>query len=90
MIQKNTSQDCWEFWNCPEKIKKKCSASKQHLGRTCWKAAGYIASRNRQCTKLKEGHLAHCHQCPWFQQLNSDFDKITRRDTIKTQAIKTC
>ena len=69
------SQNCWEFWNCPEETKIKCPAF-IYPDEKCW----IVASSVNGCFKTKEEGFRFCVQtCDWFKKVNPDFFKDVKR-----------
>lgn len=56
-------KNCWDFWKCDEKLKKKCPAYKSNSGRECWNVASYYCPINKR-------DFEKCSSCPWFKELN--------------------
>jgi len=52
------AQNCWEFWKCPEVVKKGCSAYVENFGKMCWLKL-LIEPR------IDRGYKS-CLQCDWF------------------------
>lgn len=62
-------KNCWEFWNCPQEIKKKCPAFQTDSGQECWLVAQNF------CPYLKKKYR-YCWECSWFQKLNPNLMKF--------------
>lgn len=60
-------ENCWEFFNCPEKVRSKCRIFISDLGSDCW-----LISRSDDADK----HHKNCIDCPWFKEKNTDFVKF--------------
>ncbi|HAJ56179.1 MAG TPA: hypothetical protein DCL35_00225 [Candidatus Omnitrophica bacterium] len=58
--------NCWEFWNCADKIKINCVAHKHQCGKECW-----FVSRNFTPTQNRD--FKYCWECSFFQKFNPDF-----------------
>jgi len=69
MVSKE-KKNCWDFWNCEDKVRKNCAAYTSDSGRECWMVVGN--SGNNACPKLN-GTFKNCLECPWFSKLNPDF-----------------
>ena len=59
----NESQNCWEFLNCPKKIREKCNAYRQNSGNECWLV---WAKAETGCYGNKKYN--GCLNCSWFQK----------------------
>ncbi len=70
-MSKKEPQNCWEFWNCNIRVRKKCPAYINNLGKDCWMIAGSI-TKDPACPKLKH-QFRNCWQCDWFKKLKPDF-----------------
>jgi hypothetical protein len=55
-------QNCWEFWNCPKKIRDNCPAYTTNSGRDCYDLA------EDYCPKVTN-QFKHCQECPWFKKI---------------------
>ena len=69
---KKKPENCWEYWNCADEVRRKCPAYTTNSGRECWMVAGTFSSREKKCPKAKN-EFDFCWQCPWFRLLNPDF-----------------
>jgi hypothetical protein len=56
------SQNCWEYWDCPEEDKENCPAYTTNSGRDCF----YMAESF--CPK-KERDFQYCWECPWYEKV---------------------
>jgi hypothetical protein len=61
-------KNCWEFWNCSEKIRSKCPAFLTYHGMDCFDFA------ENDCPKIEKG-FNHCSECPWYKKIKSNIDK---------------
>ncbi len=64
MVQEN----CWDFWQCPEKTKKQCQVFKLNMGDECWFIQN---SKGVSCAKAKAADVNDCLDCPFFKKYNS-------------------
>ncbi len=62
-MSKQDPQNCWEFWDCPEKDKKKCPAYISDSGKECW----YFAST---FCNLKGRGARKCLECDWYKKFH--------------------
>jgi hypothetical protein len=62
----NVPQNCWEFMECPPKIKEKCPAYQNNTGKDCW----FFWNAKGGCPVLMIGK--GCIDCNWFKLLNTD------------------
>ncbi len=58
-------QNCWEYWKCPEEVRKDCAAFVNDMGRECFFVAGTIV-KNPGCMKVKN-NILDCWDCPWYK-----------------------
>lgn len=63
MPQKDNKK-CWEFFNCPTKVKGNCPAYEHNMGEECW----YIIDIDKGCKGAGEKNT--CFDCDWYKQLN--------------------
>jgi hypothetical protein len=69
-MKNKEAQNCWEFWNCPKELRKRCSASISKLGKDCWIVMRKVLLKESPKTKNK---FKFCWECPWFKHLNPVF-----------------
>jgi len=67
------ARTCWEYWNCKEEVRKKCSAYTTNSGKECWMLAGSIVVKLKKCPRV-QNEYKDCSECPWFKKLNPDFN----------------
>jgi hypothetical protein len=60
-------QNCWEFFDCPEKVRDKCPAFLTYHGRDCFNFA------ENYCPRIYKG-FDRCWECPWFKKIKPDFE----------------
>ena len=60
------SENCWEFINCPEKVRNNCDVYKLDAGNECW----LMCKTNESCGLCKN---KECFDCEWFKKNNPDF-----------------
>ncbi|MBI4843524.1 MAG: PilZ domain-containing protein [Nitrospirae bacterium] len=58
-------KNCWEFWNCADKLKAKCPAFTTDSGRECFDLA------KDYCPKTTD-EFEHCWECPWYQEIQKE------------------
>jgi hypothetical protein len=58
-------ENCWEYWNCPETIKKDCLAFKSDSGKDCWNVT-------KDFRPFCRTEFEHCGDCPWYKINNPD------------------
>lgn len=64
--QKNREpQNCWGFWNCPEDMKKECTAYRSNMGRQCWLVCN-MSKKNQTIRRNLE-----CTNCEWHKKINN-------------------
>ena len=51
------AENCWEYWNCPTKVKENCPAFLAKKSKTCW-----LLSRDYY-PKRKEAGFKNCWNC---------------------------
>lgn len=56
--------NCWDFFNCKEKVKMKCPAFRVDSGNECWFVASTFPAPNKK-------KFTCCVKCPWFKKLNT-------------------
>jgi len=86
--EKDDVANCWEFWKCPEKIKKKCPAYVQKRGNQCWIVANLFAEDG--CPKLNK-KFKSCTECTWFSRMNSiikDYSCIITEDKNIVESLR--
>jgi len=64
--ERNVPRNCWEFMECPIKVKEKCPAYKNNAGMVCW----FFWGDKGGCPALRIG--AGCANCHWFKKNNPD------------------
>ncbi len=64
MAQKEP-KNCWEFMECPKKIKEKCIVYKLKVGRECWLFVDFKTG----CPGAAKKHNNSCMNCPWYKNL---------------------
>ena len=62
----NRPKNCWEFWNCPEEIRKNCEVFKLKAGNKCW----FMHTMAKGCKRTEE--IGGCFTCEWFKKNNPD------------------
>ena len=62
---KKEPQNCWEFMECSEEIRKKCIVYEVEAGRDCW----YLTDSKEGCPASKK--FGNCTECLWYQKLNA-------------------
>lgn len=73
-MDNNEPQNCWEFYNCPEKERNECPAYTKNMGRKCWMIASSL--KKSGCFKAKGEGMKFCmNKCEWFKKRNPNFDK---------------
>jgi acid phosphatase class B len=73
-MSKKGPRNCWEFWNCPKKVREQCPAYTSDSGSYCWFVAGHSVTKLKKCSRLTK-QFKTCFECPWFKKLNPKFDK---------------
>ena len=56
-------QNCWEFMNCPKKIRQNCDAYLLSYGKECWMI---IKDISEGCPAF----FGNCFECPWYKNSN--------------------
>jgi len=75
MIENNKKADnCWECLNCSDDIKSSCLAFKTKSGKECWMIVGSFTTIEARCPGLVHKYK-YCWECPWFKEMNPDFNK---------------
>ncbi|MBU1166792.1 hypothetical protein KKC60_00075 [Patescibacteria group bacterium] len=57
---KNKPRDCWEFMDCPEKVKAVCNVYKLGMGNKCW----YLMHVKEACPNADM--VESCFDCQWY------------------------
>ena len=73
-MKADKTQNCWDYWNCPEEVRDACPAYATNSGRECWMVAGSFTTSKTKCPKAAKEYK-FCWECPWFKKLNPDFEK---------------
>jgi len=66
---------CWEFWGCPDEVRKQCSAYTTHSEEECWRVLEDIPPDKYPETLMR---FKHCCVCPVHKNLMEN----SKRNTI--------
>lgn len=61
---KKDAKNCWEFWKCPEELRKECSAYRGSFGRKCWLVSEF-SKKNKTARRDLD-----CTNCEWYKKIN--------------------
>jgi len=64
------SENCWDFWDCPENKRNDCLVYKKGLGRACWYVPSYARAKVKRDFK-------HCWECSWYSKINTTFNSAS-------------
>ena len=59
------AENCWEFWDCPVKLRDTCIVYTSKSGKDC-----YNLTYNFSPICKKE--FIHCWECPWYKKVQQD------------------
>jgi hypothetical protein len=62
------SQNCWEFWNCPDEKKQTCDAYLTNSGKECF-------NFTKDFTPHVEKEFKKCWECPWYKKIKAEIEK---------------
>jgi hypothetical protein len=57
-----SADNCWEYWDCPDHKKEKCSAYKTNSGKECF----YLSEKFRP---QDDKDFQECSKCPWYKEI---------------------
>ena len=71
MANKETANNCWEYWDCPKDVKEKCPAYTTNSGKECWMLTIHFTTQETNCPKTTHKYK-YCWECPWYKKMNPE------------------
>ncbi|HIE33889.1 MAG TPA: hypothetical protein EYP86_01965 [Candidatus Altiarchaeales archaeon] len=69
-----SNKHCWEYWKCPDNVRKKCNAYKLDEEENCWDFFDFVNSVGPLARKRG---IRRCINCPFFKMKNPEFGSHT-------------
>ena len=63
-FERDVPQNCWQYKECPIKIREQCLIYRFNMGKECW----FISKANKESFTSWTGDK--CFNCPWFNKYN--------------------
>lgn len=60
-------RSCWEYWNCPEKVREKCYIHQKDLGGFCWALEPFL--EKAKDSPMAQHGFSSCEECPWYKKI---------------------